>query len=61
MFDKIFHALHDEIAYEHMSIIMDLLKEVLEAVGQDYLKDKDKKNAVIDALCEVLQHHKDKE
>lgn len=42
-----------------MSALMGHISNVINIFHQDFLKDADAKNAAIDALCELLQQHKD--
>jgi hypothetical protein len=42
-----------------MGHIFSTVEELLVIVGEDYLKDKSTKNAAIDAICQLLQQHKD--
>jgi len=61
MLDKIFAALKDDInPIEHMSSIISTVASLATYFTEDYVKDKDSKNAAIDAICEMLQTYKDK-
>ena len=43
----------------HVGNILANLENLVKVIGPDYLKDKDAKNAAIDALISLLQAHKD--
>lgn len=60
MFNKLFLALKSAFGLSHYSTIINLLVEMISLVEEEYVKDKDARNAAIDALIEILQEHKDK-
>ncbi len=62
MFDTLFIALKDEVnAAGHMTGVIGGIYHLVDLVGLDYVKDQDAKNAAIDAICEILQAHKNKQ
>ena len=58
MFNKLFQAIKVGLGLSHYSTIINLLAEMMSLVEEEYVKDKDAKNAAIDALIEILQAHK---
>lgn len=59
MLDQIFSLFKKQYQLGHMSALMGHISNVINIFHQDFLKDADAKNAAIDALCELLQQHKD--
>nr|CAB4126374.1 hypothetical protein UFOVP88_30 [uncultured Caudovirales phage] len=59
MFNAIWNALKDDLGMDYMSRIMNDAATLMHNFQLDYFKDKDAKNAAIDAMCEILQQHKD--
>ena len=57
MLDKLFAQCQ---SLTHFSRLISNLEDVTSMLSADYLKDKDMKNAAIDAIIEILQAHKDK-
>lgn len=60
MFNALFLLFKTGYGIGHMSEILQSITDILEHFEADYLKDKDAKNAAIDAVIEILQEHKDK-
>ena len=59
MFNTIWHALRDEFGMPEMESIMSAVKELTSHFTEDYFKDQNAVNAAIDAVCQLLQDHKD--
>lgn len=55
MLDKIVALFHPE-----MAPLVNTLISLLSFFTEDYIKDKDARNAAIDAVIEILQQQKDK-
>jgi hypothetical protein len=60
MFNTIWNSLKEECGLSEMVSIIHGIKQFTEYFNQDYFADKDAKNAAIDAICQILQEHKDK-
>lgn len=58
MFQKLFSAIPGELPLETFKFVVNDLWVLVSHFEQDYFKDKDARNAAIDALCEILQSHK---
>lgn len=59
MFNKIWNALEDDCGIDEMKFILHSISCVINIFEEDYFKDHNAKNAAIDAVCEILQQHKD--
>jgi len=59
MFNAVWNALKDGYGLPYMASLLTDLGTLVAHFEADYFKDKDAKNAAIDAICEVLQQHKD--
>jgi RNA binding exosome subunit len=59
MLDKIKSLFKPEYQFSHMSALVGYIGNVISVLSENYTKDKDSKNAAIDAICELLQAHKD--
>lgn len=63
MFDVIWNALEDDLGVREMSHIVEKISHMSEhfvdLLEEDYFKDENAKNAVIDAICQILQEYKD--
>jgi hypothetical protein len=57
MFNKLFAALGHITQFRQVT---DNLESLLSHFEEDYIKDKDAKNAAISAVIEILEAHKDK-
>jgi hypothetical protein len=60
MLDKIKELFKEELQYTHTAGLLQQMANILNIVHAQYMKDADGKNAAIDAICEILQSHKDK-
>lgn len=60
MLDKISSLFKEELKYTHVAGLLQQIANVVSIVNAQYMKDESGKNAVIDAICEILQSHKDK-
>lgn len=60
MLDKIKLLFKEGLEYTHMAGLLQQISNVLNIVHVQYMKDGEGKNAAIDAICELLQSHKDK-
>ncbi len=59
MLDKIKVLFKDGLEYTHTAGLLQQVANLLNIVHGQYMKDADGKNAAIDAICELLQSHKD--
>ena len=59
MLDKIKELFKDGLGYTHTAGILQQVANILNIVHAQYMKDDDCKNAAIDAICAILQGHKD--
>jgi hypothetical protein len=59
MLDKISNLFKTELQYTHTAGLLQQIANVLNILNAQYLKDENGKNAAIDAVCQVLQSHKD--
>ena len=59
MLDKIKGLFKEGLEYTHTAGILQQVANLLNIVHVQYMKDADGKNAAIDAVCEILQSHKD--
>ena len=53
-------AFGKENVFDQASVVLTALKEILECFEDQYIKDKDAKNAAIDVMIKILEEHKDK-
>jgi hypothetical protein len=60
MFDTIFALFKKDCAFKGVADASSLIVELVELFGEDYMKDKNAKNAAIDAVIKMLEEHKDK-
>lgn len=60
MLDKIKSLFKEGLEYTHTAGILQQISTLVNIVHVQYMKDADAKNAAIDAICEILQSHKDK-
>lgn len=58
MLDTIFTAVKDEFGLLHASNIFLKIEELISMVHDDYLKDGNARDAVLDALAQLIQQHK---
>lgn len=58
MFDVIFNALKKEDSISHLGEILGTLARLVDLVGEDYLKDPNLRNNVLDAIMQILAEHK---
>jgi len=59
MLDKIKDLFKEGLGYAHTAGILQQIGNMLNIVHVQYMKDGDAKNAAIDAICEILQSHKE--
>ena len=59
MFDAIFNMIKDDVKLPHLATVIARCGSLVELFSEQYLKDKNTKNACIDAIVQVLQAHKD--
>ena len=59
MLDKIKALFKEGLEYTHTAGILQQIANLTNIVNAQYMKDADGKNAAIDAVCEILQSHKD--
>lgn len=60
MLDKIKNLFKEGLEYTHTAGLLQQIANITNIVHAQYMKDADGKNAAIDAICEILQSHKDK-
>ncbi len=60
MLDNLLKMIKDERGIGHMGEILAQVERLALYLGEDYLKDKNMKNAALDAICQILQDQKDK-
>jgi len=60
MLDKIKDLFKEGLEYTHTAGLLQQIANTLNIVHAQYMKDEAGKNAAIDAICEILQSHKDK-
>jgi len=60
MLDKIKDLFKEGLEYTHTAGLLQQIANTLNIVHAQYMKDEAGKNAAIDAICEILQGHKDK-
>lgn len=60
MLNALFALFEKSNALNSVANIVIQIHELLQHFETDSIKDKDGKNAAIDAVCEILQAHKDK-
>lgn len=58
MFNKLFDLFQKSHALSHMSTICYKIESIIDLFEEEYMKDKNTKDAAIDALIEILQKHK---
>jgi len=59
MLDKIKDLFKEELKYTHVAGLLQQIANIVNIVHAQYMKDPNGKNAAIDAICELLQSHKD--
>jgi len=59
MLDKIKNLFKDGLEYTHTAGLLQQIANIVNIVHVQYMKDGDSKNTAIDAICEILQSHKD--
>lgn len=59
MLDKIKSLFKEEFQYSHMSGLLQQIDSIISLVHAQHMKDESGKNAAIDAICAILQSHKD--
>lgn len=59
MLDALKSLFKEGLEYTHTAGLLQQIANVLNIVNGQYMKDGDGKNAAIDAVCAILQGHKD--
>lgn len=59
MFNVIWNALKAQFGMAQLTELLAPVSALAAAFEKDYFTDKTAKNAAIDAICEILQQHKD--
>lgn len=59
MLDNLRQLFRKELQYAHTAGVLQQIGNLINIVQAQYMKDGDAKNAAIDAMCELLQSHKD--
>ncbi len=59
MFNTIFSIFKSAGSLHNLSNVVESITDLLSYFSKEYIKDKDAKNAAIDALIEILKSHKD--
>jgi len=59
MLDKLLSFIHPQFGLDHFVSLISSISGVAAHLNQDYLKDKNSKNAAIDTIIEILQTYKD--
>ena len=59
MLDKLKSLFKEGLEYTHVAGILQQVANITNIVHVQYMKDGDAKNTAIDAICELLQSHKD--
>ena len=59
MLDQIKNLFKDGLQYTHTAGILQQIANLVNIVHGQYMKDDNGKNAAIDAICSILQSHKD--
>jgi len=60
MLDKMKSLFKEGLEYTHTAGLLQQIANVVNIVNAQYMKEPDGKNAALDAICELLQSHKDK-
>lgn len=60
MLDKIKCLFKEGLEYTHTAGLLQQIANMLNIIHAQYMKDGEGKNRAIDAICELLQSHKDK-
>jgi len=60
MLDKIKALFKEGLEYTHTAGILQQIANITNIVHEQYMKDESGKNIAIDAICEILQSHKNK-
>lgn len=59
MLDEIKNLFKDGLEYTHTAGLLQQIANVINIVNIQYMKEAAGKNAAIDAICHLLQSHKD--
>ena len=59
MLDELKELFKEGLGYIHVAGILQQVANLVNIVQAQYMKDGDSKNAAIDAICAILQSHKD--
>lgn len=59
MFNSIWNAIESEGKIHDMRSIISHMADLMEVVEDAVVSGKDSKNVIIDAICQILQSHKD--
>lgn len=60
MFDLLWNLFKKDVTLKGIGRVADNIEDILTVFEEDYLKDKNAKNAAIDAVIQILEQHKDK-
>jgi hypothetical protein len=59
MLDEIKVLFKEGLEYTHVAGLLQQISNLLNIVNAQYMRDSDGKNVAIDAICKILQSHKD--
>lgn len=59
MFNKIWDLMNSKDKIHDMSNIIEKISHTIEMVDDAVAKDKNAKSGIIDAICQILQSHKE--
>lgn len=59
MLDRIATLFNEGLQYTHTAGLLQQIANILNIVQQPYMKEEGGKNAAIDAICALLQSHKE--
>jgi hypothetical protein len=60
MFNFLFSIFKEEFALNNIQTVAVSVYHIIQLFDENYLKDKDSKNAAIDAVIQILNEHKNK-
>ena len=60
MLDMIKTLFKEGLEYTHTAGLLQQIANIVNIVNAQYMKEAEGKNAAIDAICAILQSHKDK-
>lgn len=59
MLDELFHVFEKEFSLKMVGEVLSKINEIVSIFGEEYLKDKNLKNAAIDGVIKILEDLKD--